>query len=367
LNKLWACVFCLVFLMQRILCDTASLPGFTNAREAEWIEALSSGARIDCPPRDNAPSEVSPASAARTRLAMHGPRGEILPALDRRPIYGSFHLPWDGIVLERYRLQPGAVPPATAPAHILAIPMSRMPHNSVTWRIENKTVRGRMEPGQAHLRAASESFACAWSAPVDILFLSVTDPAIAWACDLLKVKGEQTLRSYLALDDNDLPNHELAQIALRLDECVQGHNHNGSLYEESLLLALSLKLVMLYRADGRSHILPPRSGALPPGKLAAVQEYIWSHISQSLSLDGIAQAVSMSTYHLSHQFRAAMSIPLWRYVRACRATYARRLMARHPGIPLSGIASASGFESYSAFYNAFHKTHGVTPSQFAPL
>ena len=308
-----------------------------------------------------------PQPPAGTGITMYGPGGKLIPAIPSRPTYSSAHLGWRGFTLERHLVKPASIGLAPAPCHILGLALAPQPPMSTTWRIGKRIGRGHGIPGRAYLRAAGEDYACTTTADSSALLLAIEPQNIAWACDLLKVKGEQTLRSYLALDDGNAPNQQLAQIALRLDECVQGHSHNGSLYEETLLLALSLKLVMLYRADGRSHILPPRTGALLPGKLADVQEYIWANIGQSLSLDDIAQAVSMSTYHLCHQFRATLPVSLWQYVRACRAAYARRLMARHPGIPLSGVASASGFESYSAFYNAFHKTHGVTPSQFAPL
>jgi AraC-like DNA-binding protein len=93
-----------------------------------------------------------------------------------------------------------------------------------------------------------------------------------------------------------------------------------------------------------------------------VQDYVWNNLARPIGIQDIARAVNLSAYHLCHQFRATLAVSLWQYVRTCRVVYARRLIARHPDMSLTDIADASGFESYTAFYHAFRKTHGVKPS-----
>jgi len=252
------------------------------------------------------------------------------------------------------------LPTTVSPTHILSIPVAPMPPFSITWCVEGKTLSGHAVPGRAYLRAAEESFSCTSLAPWDGLFVSVDPKNIAWACDMLKVEGSRMLRSHLVGERDD---QKLTELVFTLDECVQGKCINGSLYEEISLLAMSLQLVILYRADGRSLALSARASALTPKKLASVQDYIWSHLSQSMMLEDIAHHVHMSPFHLCRQFRKATSISLWQYVRYCRAAYARQLIARHPDMLLAEIANASGFESYSAFFNAFQKVHGISPSR----
>ena len=312
------------------------------------------------PPPQPRPRAGLAAPAQPTRILVYGPDGMLAPCLHSQPAYSSAALAWHGFALERHRLPPGSTPLAAAPSHILILPLTHTPSNSVTWRAGNQILLGHMDPQRVYLRAAEEDFACAWSAPFETLLLAIDPPSLAWAHDLLEVTGQQTLTTRLA-SDNTAADPGLRHVILQLDHCARGENPHGSLYEESLLLALGLKLVMRYRADGRGHHPPPRSGALSARKLDAVQDYVWANLARPLTLDRIAQAAHLSTYHLCRQFRATLPLSLWQYVLACRAAYARRLIARHPDMPLASVASASGFESYSAFYNACQKTCGVSP------
>ena len=319
------------------------------------------------------PHGKSALAAAESAKQQHGPddvgivafsaSGEPVAPFPSQLIYSSASLAWQGVALEKRHVSPYSAPMMAAPAHLLCITLVPTQPLSTTWRIGGRTVRGQVDPGRAFLYAAGEDFACATTASGPGLLLSIDAPSIAWACDLLKVKGAQMLRSHLPLAGWDEQNHGLAELMLRLDECVQGLNGNGSLYEETLLLALTLKLVMLYRADGRGDAGQlPRAGALPPRKLEAVRDYVWANLSRPMTLEDIARAAHLSAHHLCRQFRNALPVSLWQYVLRCRAEFARRLIARHPDMPLSGVASASGFESYSAFFNAFRKVHGAPPS-----
>ncbi|MCL1960543.1 MAG: AraC family transcriptional regulator [Desulfovibrionaceae bacterium] len=298
-----------------------------------------------------------------TELAVYGPDGTLAPAVASQPVYSSSTLAWRGFVLERHRLPPGSVPLAASPAHILCLTFNRMPPSSISWHVQGRHVRGQMAPERIYLRAAEEEFSCVWTVPLDILFLSVEPRSIAWACDMLGVKGPQTLRSHLdcqkLLADDE---QSLRQIILKLNACANGENPGGSLYEETLLLACSLQLVMLYRADGRSVASPARASALPAAKLTAVREYIWENLTRPITLEDIAQSIGVSTHRLSVQFRKTFSITLWQYVLRCRAAYARRLIGRHQGMSLADVANDSGFESYTSFFHAFSKFYGVSPS-----
>jgi AraC family transcriptional regulator len=299
--------------------------------------------------------------ASATGIMVRAPDGALVPGIPTLPHYSSSALSWQGFLLERHSMPPTSVSTATSPNHILGIPLTLTPPQSITWRIEGKTLRGNAVPNRVYMRAAEEDYACTSTAPGDGLFLSVAPSAIAWACDLLKIKGSHMLHSRFA-GQEEQPDLGTAGLIRKLDQCARGETPNGSLYEETLLLELSLKLVMLYRADGHSLAPPSRMGALPRRKRDAVQDFIFHNLSEPITLDDIAKTVHLSTYHLCRQFRKTMSMSLWQYVSKCRVAYAHRLIQRHPDMPLIGVAAASGFESYSAFFNAFRQVHRASPS-----
>jgi AraC-like DNA-binding protein len=308
---------------------------------------------------------------ARPRQIMvSGLDGALLPGVSVRPAYSSTSVAWNGFLLERHnQLPPEALAPSIADAYILGIPLTATPPSSIVWHIDGQRVCGHMTPEHVYLRDTGEEFACAWTAPLDIIFLSIEPQSIAWACDMLRVKGAHMLRTHLANaqprgKDRQSPgmDQRLRELILALDAHVRGAGENGSLYEETLLLACGLEMVHLYRADGYAYQPPARADALPARKLRTALEFISEHLTQPLlTLQAIANSVHLSAYHLSRQFRKSLSVPVWQYVQHCRIAYACRLMARHPDMPLAIVAEASGFNSYTSFFSAFRKIRGAAP------
>ena len=88
------------------------------------------------------------------------------------------------------------------------------------------------------------------------------------------------------------------------------------------------------------------------------------NLAQDLSLAEIAMVVGMRPHQLSRAYRATTGQSLWQYVLECRAREAMRLMVRSPGMPLSHVATACGFESYPQFIAAFRKFSGQLPSAY---
>ena len=162
-------------------------------------------------------------------IVAYNASGEAVAPFSSRLIYGSSHLAWQGFTLEKRDVSPYSAPTMAAPTHLVCLTLVPTPPLSTTWRIDGHATRGQLEPGQAGLIAAGEDFAYATTASGPGLLLSIDAPSIAWACDLLQVKGGQMLRSHLPLAGPDEQNNGLAELVLRLDGCVQGMNDHGSL------------------------------------------------------------------------------------------------------------------------------------------
>jgi AraC-like DNA-binding protein len=135
----------------------------------------------------------------------------------------------------------------------------------------------------------------------------------------------------------------------------------GAIFEQSLLTAISAHVVGAY-GHGRSAKV---SGApLTRRKRALVEAYIRQHLTQDLNLASIAAVADMSPHQLSRTFRITTGQSLWQFVIELRAREALRMMATDPSQPLSYVAHASGFQTYSQFIAAFRKVFGQLPSEY---
>jgi AraC family transcriptional regulator len=136
----------------------------------------------------------------------------------------------------------------------------------------------------------------------------------------------------------------------------------GPLAAESLANLLAVHLIRDALSPRR---LPCRTGgALPRVKLRAVFEYIEEHVNADLTLEQLAATAHLSAYHFTRQFKAATGLPPHRYVIARRIERAQHLLRASDDLPLSEIATRTGFADQSHFSNHFKRIVGLTPRQF---
>lgn len=90
--------------------------------------------------------------------------------------------------------------------------------------------------------------------------------------------------------------------------------------------------------------------------------YIESHLRGDLSLEAIAEDVSISRYHLSRAFSASTGCGLALYVRGRRLSEAAK--ALEDGAPdILSVALDAGYASHEAFTRAFRQYFGLSPEQ----
>lgn len=87
--------------------------------------------------------------------------------------------------------------------------------------------------------------------------------------------------------------------------------------------------------------------------------HISHHISEELTLDGLAERFFVSKYHLSHTFTREVGVSLHRYIILRRLLMARQLLSA--GVPAGQVSVACGFTDYTSFYRAFKAEYGISP------
>lgn len=123
-------------------------------------------------------------------------------------------------------------------------------------------------------------------------------------------------------------------------------------------------LVLAQRQGGQSQFSPYLSAVASPDQLIAViQQYVTEHIGQALSVEHLADVVSMSARNFARQFVKEATIAPAEFVQRVRVDAARNLL-EGTRLPLKTIAYRCGFGSAARMRLVFSQRFGVTPNQY---
>ena len=93
---------------------------------------------------------------------------------------------------------------------------------------------------------------------------------------------------------------------------------------------------------------------------ARVIKYLNEYITKDISLDKLARRFFVSKYYLCRAFKKHNGISIHGYINQKRVMYAKQLI--ESGESASGAAYRVGFGDYSAFYRAYVKVLGKSPT-----
>ena len=162
------------------------------------------------------------------------------------------------------------------------------------------------------------------------------------------------------------PQHQfrdarIEHIAWALDADRRSAHPNGSLYTESLGLALAVHLLGRYSAPGGLQpVLPARRRGLSKSQFRRVVSFIEEHLDEDLSIARLAAAATISASHFKTLFKRTTGMPVHQYVLQRRVERARTLLAAGD-MPASQVALAAGFAHQSHMARAMRRLLGITP------
>lgn len=96
-----------------------------------------------------------------------------------------------------------------------------------------------------------------------------------------------------------------------------------------------------------------------------VIHYIETHISEKIALEDTANHFFISQSTLSKLFRSRLNESFYQFVTQRRLIAAKQLIER--GLPLTQIGEQVGFCDYAAFYRAFRREYGLSPTKYRSL
>ncbi|MGE7859596.1 AraC family transcriptional regulator [Bacillus mobilis] len=99
-------------------------------------------------------------------------------------------------------------------------------------------------------------------------------------------------------------------------------------------------------------------------RIYKVQDYIESHIDDSLSIEELADVAGFSKFHFHRIFKGIVDEPLSRYVNRLKLERATHLLTYRTDMTITDIAYHFGFTDSAVFSRAFKSHYGISPSQY---
>lgn len=96
---------------------------------------------------------------------------------------------------------------------------------------------------------------------------------------------------------------------------------------------------------------------------AAVRHYIEQHYKEAVTLDMLAEKVSINKFSIAHAFKREYGVSPIHYLSVCRIREGKRLLAE-TDLSLSQIATVLGFSSPSYFSQRFRSAEGISPTEY---
>ncbi|MBQ9299358.1 MAG: helix-turn-helix transcriptional regulator [Clostridia bacterium] len=102
------------------------------------------------------------------------------------------------------------------------------------------------------------------------------------------------------------------------------------------------------------------------GSFLDIYAYITEHCSEKLTLEGVAAYSGYSKYHFSRIFKEHTGMSFYDFYLRQRLLLCRQLLSEM-SLPITEVASRSGFGSLATFNRVFKQYEGVTPTQYRQL
>jgi AraC family transcriptional regulator len=135
---------------------------------------------------------------------------------------------------------------------------------------------------------------------------------------------------------------------------------------DSKSVAAFTRFLAVYIAEKYTNIAsekPDYHGGIPIARLRKVEDYVHTHLAESISVEALAELVDLSVFHFSRVFKKTTGMTPLEFVIRERMLRAQQLI-RETTRSFVEIGLEVGYTNPSHFAHAFRRTVGMTPTQF---
>lgn len=170
-------------------------------------------------------------------------------------------------------------------------------------------------------------------------------------CFINRVRGERNL---LLLDKEEFLKYE--GLYFQMKKARYSDSYGSELLMETYLVQLLLLV---------NNLFMQRTSSLPnlySEDVRRIVKYVEEHIRESLSLDQIADDLSISKYYMCHQFKQQTGTTIFQHLLLHRISLAKSLLQQ--GKNASETSELAGFGNYTNFITSFREITGYSPKQY---
>jgi AraC family transcriptional regulator len=99
-------------------------------------------------------------------------------------------------------------------------------------------------------------------------------------------------------------------------------------------------------------------------RINRTMDYIDQHITESFTLEGLAEIAGFSKFHFNRIFRAMVGETPFQYITRVRLSRAATMLVMSPGETISEIAFANGFSDIAVFSRNFRSFTGLSATEY---
>ena len=200
-----------------------------------------------------------------------------------------------------------------------------------------------------------------------ILDLGVRRPDQAWQWPAWLILSPTDLRRLTTLlSHNEQPvwraNDEIGACFERIAELVQARE--PARVQTRLQLCINeLFLTLLELLQNKNVVLDAHLAST----LRSVEMFLAAlpaHLDHQWTLSEMAEQCGLGRSRFAHYCRRVTNLPPADYLTNCRVEAARQLLRTQPGLSITEVALACGFQSSQYFATVFGKSTGQTPREF---
>ena len=226
------------------------------------------------------------------------------------------------------------------------------------WRLQGGGHLERQEivAGDVHIHPANRLVFKRWKGAQAVFVVALAQAFIRRIEIDLFCAADTYIPTLIGVRDSFIAS--MAQNAMQ--EMLRGHAAEQS-FAEGFGKLLTIHGLRSY-SDGIGHIAGVKGG-LAANRLCRVIRYIDEHLDEDISLLDLAMVTGLTPDHFGAAFKTSIGKTPHRYHIERRIHRAKELLL-DVTLTIAQVAHEVGFSSQSHFTASFHKTTGMSPSEF---
>lgn len=272
-----------------------------------------------------------------------------------RVMSASDGLGWKGVSHRSYRYT-GLDVPIPPMDHVMIV-RYRSGQTPMERCLDGKWSKAACEPGVFSLLTHSEPSHWYWTQCIDVSHTYLSE---ALMCRVASDVMERPVAEVRLLDLLRAQDPIVTNITDAITQEAQQRGLGGALYAEALAMQLTVHLLRRYAAVTYKDCFV--AGALPPGRLRRLDEYIETHLHENITIEQLAQVAELGVWTFTKHFKSTTGRSAHAYVMDRRVERARRLLSQGL-MAIKEVAFACGFADQAHMTRVFRARLGVTPAR----